>query len=91
MIKKKVGKILWWRIVLISIISILGAIIIMNFNQELEYNSNVSCSKIKDCILLEISCFDIKVKNNVFAFEWEFKQEASINTQKRIYKEECLK
>lgn len=75
----------------IGLIMASSVIILLIFGeQEITCNHNISCEEIRDCILLDLNCFDVHVYNKLFFIEWEFEQRANTNNQKMIYKKNCL-
>ena len=64
--------------------------IINSLNQEITYDTSLSCNKLKECILLDIRCLDMHIKYTFFMFKWEFDGKASFSSQRKYYIENCM-
>ena len=76
--------------ILILIFILVMQIMLIFTQQTITYSTSFDCKEIRDCILLEYSCYDTKIENKLFFFEWGFEREAWLSEQKQIYKEDCF-
>ncbi len=85
------NEIFGWIIVSIIATVFLGLIILEVFTvQDINHNTNsLSCEKIKECILLDISCMEYSVTNSLGPFEW-YVDGSFLHRQKDYYRSDCL-
>jgi len=77
-------------IVLIIVFIIGMSLTIFTKEEGVIYSEDISCDKLRDCMILDISCYEVTYKNNFFGLKWDVAVELQGDKEKEYYKLNCM-
>lgn len=73
------------------VVIVLGGMGIYMFtDQSIEYDKDLDCEEIRECVALEINCLDKDSNTSLRDKDWEIINRASIFSQKIWYSDNCI-